>query len=84
MGYTLLNPLILLEIFILSDLGLHMLSIQQIIDRLSGLQGTKDVSPWEEGFITTLVKYRNEGRVDLLSEKQLEIMQSIFNKHFSA
>ena len=61
-----------------------MLSTQQKIERLESLVGTHDVSAWEYGFIETLVQYKKENNLAQLSDKQLEIMQSIFNKHFSA
>ena len=61
-----------------------MLSTQQKIDRLEALLGTLDISTWERGFILTLVRYKQEKNLAQLSDKQLEIMQSIFNKHFAA
>jgi hypothetical protein len=77
--------LILLHFFTIASLaGYDMLSTQQKIERLEALVGTHDVGAWESGFIETLVRYKKENNLAQLSDKQLEIMQSIFNKHFAA
>jgi sulfur relay (sulfurtransferase) DsrC/TusE family protein len=56
-----------------------MKSVAQMIAQLEGLLGTKDLSEWEQGFVETLVK--REGKN--LSDKQVEIMERIYGKHFA-
>ncbi len=61
-----------------------MLSTGQMIDRLAGMVGTKDLSDWEAGFISWLVASKNAGQVVSLSEKQLEALERLHNKHFAS
>lgn len=56
-----------------------MKSVSQMIDQLESLLGTKDLSEWEQGFVETLVE--RKGRA--LSEKQTEVMERIYKKHFA-
>ena len=56
-----------------------MKSVAQMIDQLEGLLGTKDLSEWEQGFVETLVERKGAA----LSDKQSEIMERIYRKHFA-
>lgn len=60
-----------------------MLSTQGKIDRLEGLLETDDLNDAEHGFVESLVWYRRRGTVEELSEKQVEWMDRLFDKHFS-
>ena len=62
-----------------------MKSIGKMLESINGLRGTKDVSSWESSFIENCVtKYLEAGRdSSVLSDKQVEIIDSIFNKHFA-
>jgi hypothetical protein len=59
-------------------------SIGNMIKRIAGLQGTRDVNEWEDGFIGSMVD-RTEGGKEAtgLSAKQIENIERIFNKHFA-
>lgn len=62
-----------------------MRSTQQKIMQLEGLLGTRDISEWEEGFITNIVRLRSthgDSVTTVLSEKQLGTIEDIFKKHF--
>ena len=61
-----------------------MTSIGTMIKRIAGLQGTSDVSEWEDDFIGSIID-RTEGGKETtgLSAKQVEIVERIHNKHFA-
>jgi hypothetical protein len=55
-----------------------------MVKRVSGLQGTHDVSDWEDEFIASIVeKTRGGDDTSRLSEKQIEVLERIFRKHFA-
>ena len=61
-----------------------MPSINAMVKRIEGLSGTNDVTEWEDDFIDSVVEKTDHGKdVSRLSDKQLETVQRIFNKHFA-
>lgn len=63
---------------------MKQVSVGSQIKAIAGLQGTKDLSEWEEGFVDGIVKWTNEGaNTGRLTEKQLEIIERIYSKHFA-
>lgn len=56
-----------------------MKSVAQMVAQLEGLLGTADLSEWEQGFVETLVERNGKG----LSDRQIEIMERIYRKHFA-
>lgn len=61
-----------------------MTSIGTMINRIDGLQGTEDVSEWEDRFIHNIVDITKGGKdTTVLSSKQIEIVERIHNKHFA-
>ncbi len=54
-----------------------------IIEQLSALIDTDDLSDWEAGFITNLVDISNRGQVTRLSDKQIERLKARDYKHFA-
>lgn len=60
-----------------------MLSTSQMIDRLEGMIGTTDLTPWESDFLSTLVARKNAGQVTALTSNQLEVLERIHRKHFA-
>lgn len=61
-----------------------MTSIGAMVKRIEGLAGTSDVTKWENDFIESIVGKTDHGRdTSYLTEKQLEIVQRIHNKHFA-
>ena len=62
-----------------------MKSIGQKIRQLAGLLGTKDITPWEEKFITSMLDVTNDGAMTtILTTKQVDTVESIFDKHYVA
>ena len=58
-------------------------SIRQKIQQLEGLLGTKEISQWEETFISDMVKkIKLDDRTSKLSSKQVDIIDRIHGKHF--
>ena len=62
-----------------------MTSVGTMIVRISGL-GIREVSDWENTFIRSIVeKYnaRDKSKAMELTQKQIEIIERIHNKHFA-
>jgi len=60
-----------------------MKSIGQMIDQLDGMLGTKDLTQWEDQFLTHITEQTNCGiNTGSLSEKQVAIIERIYRKHF--
>lgn len=58
-------------------------SIGTMVERIAGLLGTKDISAWEDGFISSVRAKSNNGRdTTRLTEKQVETVERIFTKHY--
>lgn len=61
-----------------------MTSLNTQVKRISGLLDTKDLSDWESDFVQSIVERTNDGdNTSSLTEKQIECLERIHNKHFS-
>ena len=61
-----------------------MTSIGTMIKRIAGLQETPDVTDWENKFISSIDGMTNSGaRTDSLTDRQIEIVERIHDKHFA-
>lgn len=61
-----------------------MTSLNTMVKRCSGLIDTNDVSDWESDFLQSIVERTNEGdNTTSLTEKQIDVLERIFNKHFA-
>lgn len=62
-----------------------MKSIGKMIERINGLTGTEDLSIWEEQFVSSVFELykKNNMSTSLITEKQVDIIERIFNKHFA-
>lgn len=61
-----------------------MKSVYQKIMQLEGLSGTKDVNNWEREFIDSVVtKVHMHPNTAALSDKQVEIVDRIWSRHFA-
>jgi hypothetical protein len=58
-----------------------MRSLGKQIELLQGLVGTKDVSDWESNFIASVFRHKND--TSCLTEKQVEIIERLHDKHFA-
>lgn len=58
-----------------------MKSVQQMADQCEALIDTTDVSKWESDFLESVCEHMRFRRQ--LSEKQIEILERIYNKHFA-
>ena len=61
-----------------------MKSLAQKIQQCEGLLGTKDVTAWESDFLQSVIDRSNGGRdTTRLTEKQAEVVERIYGKHFA-
>ncbi|MDH4134389.1 MAG: hypothetical protein OEV31_06335 [Gammaproteobacteria bacterium] len=61
-----------------------MTSIGTMIKRIAGLYGTPDLSAWETKFVASISDMTDSGEKTVsLSEKQIECIERIHNKHFA-
>ncbi|MCA8017776.1 hypothetical protein [Burkholderia metallica] len=58
-------------------------STATMIERLTGLLDTHDLTEWEQEFVRKLDTIRQSGRVTDLSDKQVERLDELHNKHFA-
>lgn len=60
-------------------------SVGTMIQQLSGMLGTPDLTDWEFGFVSDVFeKYCERGQdTKWMSGKQLEIINRIYQKHFA-
>lgn len=62
-----------------------MASINTMVQRVSGLVDTNDLTDWESDFVTSVVEQTNDGKnTTSLTEKQIDVLERIFRKHFAA
>ena len=61
-----------------------MASTNTMLKQCAGLVDTTDVTDWQNSFLkSVLARSENGSRPDLLSEKQLEVLESIHSRHFA-
>lgn len=61
-----------------------MTAINTMVKRISGLAGTRDVNEWEDDFIQSIVEQTDDGDdTSSLTEKQINVIERIFRKHFA-
>lgn len=59
-------------------------SIGKMIELLDGMRDTKDLTSWENGFVTSIVEKYLLAKKDTsqFTGKQVECIEKIYNKHF--
>lgn len=61
-----------------------MASTNTMLKQCAGLVDTKDVTPWENDFLQSVLRRSQQGqRPDLLSPSQVESLERIHSKHFA-
>ncbi len=60
-----------------------MISTNQMIDKLAGMVGTRDLSDYETRFVENLVRIKEAGNVTRLTEPQVELLERLHAKHFA-
>jgi hypothetical protein len=62
-----------------------IISLGTMIEQLEGLNFPKDLTPFEEGFVKSILARYEAAKKDTrwMSEKQVEIVNSIWSKHFA-
>ncbi len=60
-----------------------MASINTMVKRLAGLADTADVTDWENQFIKSILDKTSNGyNTTSITEKQLDVIERIHDKHF--
>jgi hypothetical protein len=63
---------------------MRTVSIGNMVKSIAGMLGTADLSSWEQSFVRSIAEQSNQGAdTSKLSEKQVEIVDTIFRKHFA-
>jgi hypothetical protein len=61
-----------------------MTSLNTMVKRCSGLVDTKDVNSFENAFIKSIIEKTSAGdNTTMLTERQISVLETIFNKHFA-
>lgn len=61
-----------------------MTTINTMVKRCMGLIDTTDVSDWESDFLQTIAERTRDGDdTSRLTERQIDVLDRIFRKHFS-
>lgn len=61
-----------------------MASLTTMVKRCMGLIDTKDITPWENSFLVSIQEKTKSGDdTRPLTEKQIEVVEKIFSKHFA-
>ena len=59
-------------------------SIGAMLQQLAGMVGTKDLSDWEQRFLTNVLRATGDGkRTSMLTGDQLEKVEEIWTQHFA-
>lgn len=59
-------------------------SVNEMVRRCEGLINTKHVTEWESTFLQSISRQSQGGKdTSRLSEKQLEVLERIHEKHFA-
>lgn len=60
-----------------------MASLNTMVKRVSGMTDTTDLSTWENDFVKSIVEKTGDGNnTTSLTEKQIDVLEKIHNKHF--
>jgi hypothetical protein len=59
-------------------------SLNTMIKQIAALQGTPDVTPWEEGFINSVVAWSKNGEnTTTITPRQADTIERLWSKHLS-
>jgi hypothetical protein len=61
-----------------------MKSLNQMLQQISGMVGTDNLTAWEQEFVQSCLERTKDGAdMRMISGRQAEIIERIFNKHFA-
>ncbi len=62
----------------------RIVSLGTQIKQLAGLLDTADITEWEQDFIKSVYAWsRQGGNTSILTEKQIDIIERIYRRHFA-
>lgn len=61
-----------------------MTSLNTMVKKCAGLVDTKDVTPWEDQFLQSVLEKTGDGNnTTSLTEKQIDVLERIYGKNFA-
>ena len=62
-----------------------MISLRNMVELISGLQDTPDLTDWENGFVTGIIERYESAKKDtrFITSAQIDIIERIYKKHFA-
>jgi len=61
-----------------------MASLNTMVKKVAGLADTRDLSDWENQFVKSVVEKTADGdNTTSLTEKQIDVLERLFDKHFA-
>lgn len=61
-----------------------MASLNTMVKKCAGLVDTTDVTPWEDQFLQSVLEKTAQGdNTTSLTEKQIDVLERIYSKHFA-
>ena len=62
----------------------RLVSIATKVEQLNAMLGTSDLTDWEQGFVRNVAgKFTSAKPSAVLTDKQIEIIERIWDKHFA-
>jgi hypothetical protein len=58
-------------------------STQNMIEKLSGMIGTNDLTGWEDKFVRDMYRKFEKKAISQLTDSQIEVIENLYNKHFA-
>lgn len=60
---------------------MRVVSVKVMLEQIAGMLGTADLTEWETSFVESAQRYASD--TTHLSEKQVEVIERIWRKHFA-
>jgi hypothetical protein len=64
-------------------IAVRQVALHAKVAQLEGLLGTSDLTDWESGFVQSLVHHGYAKDSTKMSEKQVEMLDRVWSKHFA-
>lgn len=62
---------------------MRIYSTRSMVEQLSGLLGTTDLTEWETGFVESMQRRLANNSLTTITEAQATALETVFNKHFA-
>lgn len=61
----------------------RLYSTRSMVERLTGLLGTKDLTEWENQFVESMQRRLANNSLTTITAAQATALETVFNKHFA-